>query len=600
MDAPGFCQQYLDSVVSSGTWLKTPLSSLIASLFMCCSLIFLVLKMSMLYKKAYDHAELALFSKRRVVQVLPAYYWFAQLVCLWFTLTACSLFLPYKSHTSEIVGHILYIGHGFFDNFLIAWGYQKSADKRAIYRTTFITGLICAAKTILIVVYGGDDAIHCSWCSTFFPVPQAGYFDISLAVVYVAITVCLRSRRLIKFSPRQEIGEWVIFMAVAYSTVSIAAMLLSADVDGGYCLESAAVYIYAGFYALFLYRTFVRDSKFFQGFDERLLSNPASTSGGASTLLLGGGGGPRASSIDSALQRLKDLSVSVIKWRHLVIGDRIGSGGFGEVFRGTWRGTPVAVKRMFPLPAGMVSGTTETAGNAAADLLNAFGHETSIMQRLRHPNIVTLMGVSATRAGDLCIVTELMTRGSIFDIIHNGSGKLSPYVAAHVGTHTCRGMAYMHGFTPVVMHRDLKSSNLLVDDHWTVKCADFGLSREVYSVATTRVGSVQWAAPEILRGEEYTASCDVYSFGVCMWECLAGKIPHSGLTPVAVVTAVGLRGLELDLNEVPEAFRQTLRLCLKAVPAQRPPFTDLVAAFTAIKRAAVRTPMPDTARTSSV
>ena len=72
----------------------------------------------------------------------------------------------------------------------------------------------------------------------------------------------------------------------------------------------------------------------------------------------------------------------------------------------------------------------------------------------------------------------------------------------------------MHGFQPTVKHRDLKTSNLLVNNHWVVKCCDFGLSRELQTVATTRVGSVQWSAPEVLRGEKYVFRFLLYSVTV--------------------------------------------------------------------------------------
>ena len=85
---------------------------------------------------------------------------------------------------------------------------------------------------------------------------------------------------------------------------------------------------------------------------------------------------------------------------------------------------------------------------------------------------------------------------------------LDLYATARVGLHTCRGMSHLHGSSPKVIHRDLKCANLLLDENWVVKCADFGLSRELMSAASTRVGSVQWAAPEILRGEKYVTTPD--------------------------------------------------------------------------------------------
>lgn len=139
--------------------------------------------------------------------------------------------------------------------------------------------------------------------------------------------------------------------------------------------------------------------------------------------------------IKSALQKLKELRVTVIPWRQLTLGPRLGSGGFGEVFRGEWRvrdstttqwllgtyphmcvcgaqSTPVAIKRLYPLPTAGINGATRDRQTKALELLVAFGSEVSIMQQMRHPNIVLLMGVSATRAGDLVMITEFMAKGA--------------------------------------------------------------------------------------------------------------------------------------------------------------------------------------------
>lgn len=111
--------------------------------------------------------------------------------------------------------------------------------------------------------------------------------------------------------------------------------------------------------------------------------------------------------------------------------------------------------------------------------------------------------------------------------------------------HAALGMHYLHTQQPPVVHRDLKSANLLLDAHWTAKVCDFGLSRimegvELSGVATQNmVGTCQWAAPELLRGEALAAACDVWSFGVVVWELLTGAHPFAGQLPVQVVSTEG-------------------------------------------------------------
>ena len=90
------------------------------------------------------------------------------------------------------------------------------------------------------------------------------------------------------------------------------------------------------------------------------------------------------------------------------------------------------------------------------------------------------------------------------------------------------GMSYLHGKN--VLHCDLKSSNVLIDENWNVKLCDFGLSRinstKKNKKKNIRVGTPHWMAPEILKGEKYECYSDVYSFGILVWEMLTCKIPY--------------------------------------------------------------------------
>lgn len=109
-----------------------------------------------------------------------------------------------------------------------------------------------------------------------------------------------------------------------------------------------------------------------------------------------------------------------------------------------------------------------------------------------------------------------------------------------------RGMAYLHGFSPPILHRDIKSTNLLVGDGHCIKLCDFGLSRvkvaqkdtEKNLAAGDQVGTPQWMAPEILQNEDYSELSDVYSFGVVLCEILTREVPWYGLDTVSIVFAV--------------------------------------------------------------
>nr|XP_034574400.1 serine/threonine-protein kinase EDR1-like isoform X2 [Setaria viridis] len=162
---------------------------------------------------------------------------------------------------------------------------------------------------------------------------------------------------------------------------------------------------------------------------------------------------------------LEDVSECEILWEDLVIGERIGLGSYGEVYHADWNGTEVAVKKFLDQ-------------DFYGDALDEFRCEVRIMRRLRHPNIVLFMG-AVTRPPNLSIVSEYLPRGSLHKIIHRC--EIDEKRRIKMALDVARGMNCLHTSVPTIVHRDLKSPNLLVDDNWTVKVCDFGLSRLKHS-----------------------------------------------------------------------------------------------------------------------
>ncbi|KAG6664181.1 hypothetical protein CIPAW_02G074800 [Carya illinoinensis] len=207
-----------------------------------------------------------------------------------------------------------------------------------------------------------------------------------------------------------------------------------------------------------------------------------------------------------------------ILWEDLTIGEQIGQGSCGTVYHGLWYGSDVAIKVF-------------AKHEYSDDVLLSFRQEVSLMKRLRHPNILLFMG-AVTSSEHLCIVTEFFPRGSLFRLLQRNTTKLDWRRRVHMALDIARGMNYLHHYNPPIIHRDLKSSNLLVDRNWTVKVGDFGLSRlkhETYLTATTGKGTPQWMAPEVLRNEPSDEKSDVYSYGVILWELVTEKIPWDNL-----------------------------------------------------------------------
>merc|ERR1711939_425048 len=150
-----------------------------------------------------------------------------------------------------------------------------------------------------------------------------------------------------------------------------------------------------------------------------------------------------------------------------------------------------------------------------------------------------------------------------------------------------KGMQYL-GFKKIV-HRDLKSQNLLVDRSFKVKVADFGLARlsEDTHVKTVNggAGTPAWMAPEVLRGDEFTAKADVYSFGVVVWESVVREVPWHGARNAQIVCCVGMREERLPLTHqdfVQYGYLRALcTACFAEAPQERPNFDQTCEAFTA-------------------
>ncbi|KAH0733822.1 hypothetical protein KY285_009529 [Solanum tuberosum] len=255
-----------------------------------------------------------------------------------------------------------------------------------------------------------------------------------------------------------------------------------------------------------------------------------------------------------------------ILWEDLTIGEQIGEGSCGTVYHGLWYGSDVAVKVF-------------TKQEYSEELIYSFKQEISLMKRLRHPNILLFMG-AVTSPQRLCIVTEFLPRGSLFRLLQRNASKLEWRRRIHMALDVARGMNYLHHLTPPIVHRDLKSSNLLVDKNWTVKVGDFGLSRlkhETYLATRTGKGTPQWMAPEVLRNEPSDEKSDVYSFGVILWELATEKIPWDNLNTMQVIGAVGFMNQRLDIpKDVHPQLASIIESCWLSEPQSRPSFQELM------------------------
>ncbi|EFJ06927.1 hypothetical protein SELMODRAFT_269874 [Selaginella moellendorffii] len=261
-----------------------------------------------------------------------------------------------------------------------------------------------------------------------------------------------------------------------------------------------------------------------------------------------------------------DVAEWEIPWEELRVGDRIGLGSYGEVYRGEWHGTEVAIKKFLNQ-------------DISGDALEEFITEVRLMRRMRHPNVVLFMG-AVTRPPNLSIVTEFLPRGSLFKLIHRPSNQVDERRRLRMALDVAKGMNYLHSSTPMIVHRDLKSPNLLVDKNWVVKVCDFGLSRmkhHTFLSSKSQAGTPEWMAPEVLRNEPSNEKSDVYSFGVILWELATLQQPWHGMNSMQVVGAVGFQNRRLDIPaDMDPAIAKIIQECWQNDPALRPTFHEIM------------------------
>ncbi|XP_025825938.1 receptor-like serine/threonine-protein kinase SD1-8 [Panicum hallii] len=196
----------------------------------------------------------------------------------------------------------------------------------------------------------------------------------------------------------------------------------------------------------------------------------------------------------------------------------IGRGGFGIVYEGHLPdGRKVAVKRLI-----MQSSLTDEGANA-------FMREVGVMSKLRHGNLLQLLSYCQD-GKERILVYEYMKNRSLNIYIFGGDPRLRALLnwdrRLEIVRGVAKGVAYLHGLSEEVIHRDLKSSNILLDDHWRPKIADFGTAKlfVVDETDPTLIKSAGYTAPEYLSSERHlTLKCDVYSFGIILMEIISGK-----------------------------------------------------------------------------
>ncbi|CAI9769782.1 unnamed protein product [Fraxinus pennsylvanica] len=252
-----------------------------------------------------------------------------------------------------------------------------------------------------------------------------------------------------------------------------------------------------------------------------------------------------------------EIDPKLLKFEH-----KVASGSYGDLYKGTYCSQEVAIKIL-------------KAERLNTELQKEFAQEVYIMRKVRHKNVVQFIG-ACTKPPNLCIVTEFMSGGSVYDYLHKQKGTFRLPSLLKVAIDVSKGMNYLHQNN--IIHRDLKAANLLMDENEVVKVADFGVARvkAQTGVMTAETGTYRWMAPEVIEHKPYDHKADVFSFGVVLWELLTGKLPHEYLTPLQAAVGVVQKGLRPTIpKHTHPKFAELLERCWQQDPTLRPDFSEI-------------------------
>jgi hypothetical protein len=215
--------------------------------------------------------------------------------------------------------------------------------------------------------------------------------------------------------------------------------------------------------------------------------------------------------------------------------------------RAVWRGTTVAVKAAFVME------------KKSAEEMEAFHREVAMLRNLCHPHILLYLGSYTQSDGAMCLVTEYLPTGDLYHYLHSDE-HISESRKVEMALDIARGLSFLHSSSPPILHRDLKSPNLLLTGDYRVKLADFGLARVCSddSWMTGLRGTAAWMSPEMFLGTKYGPPIDIYSYGVILWELCTRQRPFEDISFVNLICQQVLDGKRPPLPSNTDPFWASL------------------------------------------
>eukprot|EP01122_Echinamoeba_exundans_P016971 TRINITY_DN8780_c0_g1_i1.p1 TRINITY_DN8780_c0_g1~~TRINITY_DN8780_c0_g1_i1.p1 ORF type:complete len:603 (+),score=88.11 TRINITY_DN8780_c0_g1_i1:336-2144(+) len=258
----------------------------------------------------------------------------------------------------------------------------------------------------------------------------------------------------------------------------------------------------------------------------------------------------------------------LINWSDLksISTEPIASGALADVFKAEFYGGEVAVKRF--------RGVADDAARST------FRSESQTLASCLHPSICRILAVVEQ---PMALVLEYASSGSLYHAIHAAKKQFSTRTKFVIALDVAAALQYLHSKSPPLVHRDLKSANVLLTENHRAKLADFGISRSLSSnnTMTSNVGTIQWCAPEIWDDSRaYTEKVDVYSFGILLWELFSCRVPfsESAANPVTLAMKI-MGGARPDISAVQgysAKLRDLIVSCWNADAKLRPSMDSIV------------------------
>ncbi|XP_036422407.1 mitogen-activated protein kinase kinase kinase 20 isoform X4 [Colossoma macropomum] len=253
-----------------------------------------------------------------------------------------------------------------------------------------------------------------------------------------------------------------------------------------------------------------------------------------------------------------------IKFDDIHFHENCGGGSYGSVYRARWisQDKEVAVKKLLKIEK-----------------------EAEILSVLSHRNIIQFYG-AILEAPNYGIVTEYASGGSLYEYLSSdASEEISMKQIMTWATEIAKGIHYLHAEAPVkVIHRDLKSRNVVVTADKVLKICDFGASKfHSHTTHMSLVGTFPWMAPEVIQSLPVSETCDTYSYGVVLWEMLTREIPFKGLEGLQVAWLVVEKNERLTIpSSCPASFAGLMRKCWETESSKRPLFKEILSTLEAM------------------